>query len=726
MSTYQFETSPAHTVNPGTTVRHDGVVFSMVFRDCTSCGLILYHLRSKAEVTIPFTDEYRYGSLYSVKIKGLDPAQWAYRYYRDDYSFEDPYARELVELALPDGTSRIACKLFPVEEDNLPAYGSRNTPKWPDQLIYCVHVKGFTASKTSKVPKRGTFLGLTAKIPHLKNLGVTGVELLPVYELRPESLGKMNDVSLTEDTPADGMPAKMPQSLPLEPQTPGEGQKTNYWNFGEGCYFAPKAAYSAGNQPQREFATMVDEMHKAGLQVYLQLFFSDTVTVQTQLETARFYVTHYGIDGFHLKGNVSALKTIASDPMLSDTAIFYYNFPYEELQKEDIENPTVGKPSIEHLCEYTNDFQRLSRRFVKSDTNVIREFAKAFVTVPVSSGRVHYVTNYDGFTLMDLVSYNWKHNEGNGEDNRDGEDENFSWNCGVEGKCGKKEIRTVRMRQIRNLIALNMLAQGTPVITGGDEIGNSQDGNNNPYCQDNETGWINWKETAVSRQILDFTRRVSQLRKEHSVFRRRTPFRFNDYNVSGYPDISFHGKDAYKPDFSGYSHSFGVLFNENYAEENPADNLIYLAINMHWHNQMLGLPAPPQGKQWVILADTFEDEPFYPVPKRAEDQRHIGVRGRSVMILTTAPAEEKAITPSEKKAGAAAKKAAPVKSAMENAPAELPSVSEKEVNVLTNEREDKEISAQMENHNTASVVNPGIMETEPTGEKPAGTEASGN
>ena len=691
MPTYQFETSPAHTVTPGTTVLHDGVAFSMVFRDCTSCGLILYHLKTKAEITVPFTDEYRYGSLYSVKIKGLDPAQWAYRYYRDDYSFEDPYARELVELTLPDGTSRIVCKVFTLEEDNLPAYGSRSVPKWPDQVIYCVHVKGFTASKTSKTPKRGTFLAMTAKIPHLKSLGVTGVELLPVYELRPESLGKMNDVSVPEKA-ADGAAAKVPQSLPLDPGRTEENRKTNYWNFGEGCYFAPKAAYSAGKQPQTEFALMVNEMHKAGIQVYLQLFFSDTVTVQTQLETARFYVTHYGIDGFHLKGNVSALKTIASDPMLSDTAIFYYNFPYDELQKEDIENPTVGKPSIRHLCEYTNDFERLVRRFVKSDTNVIREFAKAFVTVPVSSGRVHYVTNYDGFTLMDLVSYNWKHNEDNGEDNRDGEDENYSWNCGMEGKCGKKDITAVRMRQIRNLVTLNMLAQGTPVITGGDEIGNSQDGNNNPYCQDNEIGWINWKDTAASRKILDFTRRMAEFRRDHSIFRRRTPFRFNDYNVTGYPDISFHGKDAYKPDFSGYSHSFGVLFNENYAEENPQDNLIYLAVNMHWHNQMLGLPAPPQGKQWVILANTFEDEPFCSSPKRAEDQRHIGVRGRSVVILATAPADVKTGVPAGKKTAGTSAAAEPEKT-------------------KTNVPEDKKKSAQLENKKSEDSPSPDKSET---------------
>lgn len=645
----EFQIRPAHNVLPGTIVHTDGVIFSTVFRDCDSCGLILYHLSDGRSYTIPFKDEYRYGSLYSVKAEGLAPSEWGYRYYRDDYSFEDPYARELTSLKTKDGTINV-CRLFPVPEDALPAYGGRKTGEWADTLIYCMHVKGFTASRSSKVHKKGTFLGVVEKIPYLKELGITAVELLPIYELREESLGMVLEKKAAEED----VPAKLPMHLPLKTES-GE-EKVNYWNFGEGCYFAPKKAYAGKTGPQQEFSDMVNALHAAGIEVYLQLFFPDSVSVQTQLETARFYVTHYGVDGFHLKGTESAVRTLATDPMLSDTRIFYYTFPYEKLQKIDAENPTTGKPSIHQLSEYTDHFQTLVRKVVKSDDQVLREFVKIFLTVPKEHGRVHYAANYEGFTLNDLVSFNWKHNEANGEENKDGCDDNLSWNCGVEGKSMKRDIRALRMRQLKNFMTLNLLAQGTPLLYAGDEFMNSQEGNNNPYCQDNETGWTNWKDTKDAGELLSFTKKMIAFRKEHGIFRRRTPFRFSDYKVSGYPDVSFHGADAWKPDLGGYSHTVGILFDENYSETDPKASLLYLAINMHWHNRQLGIPTPPAGYVWRVLMDTSEDHSFPADPERISDQRHVQVRGRTIMILQ-AVKEEKEM-PAGKRADEALRKAA--------------------------------------------------------------------
>ena len=326
--------------------------------------------------------------------------------------------------------------------------------------------------------------------------------------------------------------------------------------------------------------------------------------------------------------------TIASDPMLSDTSVFYYSFPYEELTRENTENPAVGRPSIRHLCEYTGGFQHLVRCFVKSDNQMLREFCKAFIEVPEKHGNVHYAANYEGFTLNDTVCYNWKHNEANGEENRDGTDENDSWNCGVEGQSSRRDVRSLRQRQLRNLMTLTILSQGTPLIYAGDERCNSQDGNNNPYCQDNETGWTSWKETSASGKQYDFTKKIIAFRKAHSIFRMRHPFRMSDYKVYGYPDVSFHGADAWKPDFGGYSHTVGILFNEKYAEESPADALIYLAVNMHWHAQMLAVPAPWDGFVWRVIADTAaEEDAFYQDPPVLADQHHISVRGRSICIL---------------------------------------------------------------------------------------------
>lgn len=638
--THTLAASPAYTVRPGTMVLPDGIIFSAVFHDCRKCGLLLYHLPDLSVTDVPFTDAYRYGSLYSVKIDGISPSEWGYRYYTDKETFCDPYARELLPVTLPldkssaSGQRILLSRPFTAPENSLPAYGSRTKRPWGERILYCVHPSGFTASKTSKVAHKGTFRGITERIPYLLELGINGVELMPVYELRERAA-----------SPGDS------------PEEDGATVKENYWNFGEGSYFAPKRSYaqkdttvSGGartveepakplsrrvlkSSPQKEFADMVDALHAAGIEVFLQLYFPDNVTIQTQLETARFYVTHYGIDGFHLKGNAAALQTIASDPMLSDTALFYYSFPYEELQKKDRENPVTGKPSVQHLCEYTDRFQTLARRFVKSDNHVLREFIREFVTVPAGHGSVHYIANYEGFTLMDLVSYNWKHNEKNGEDNHDGNDTNWSWNCGVEGPSQKKDIRALRRRQMRNLLALNFLAQGTPLLLAGDERCNSQDGNNNPYCQNNETGWLNWKETKDTKAMLDFTRRLLSFQKAHGVFGRNQPFGFNDPKAIGYPDISLHGKEAWKPDLSGYSHTVGVLFPEQYAPRDPQDAFLYLAINMHWHEQRLALPKLPLGYRWKKLADTFLEESFLPEPELLSDSHAVLVRGRSIQIL---------------------------------------------------------------------------------------------
>ena len=609
---YHFNTSYAREVLPGTTILPDGAVFSVVLRSSNACGLILYHLPELTEVRIPFTDEFRCGSLYSVKVEGLKPSEWAYRYYRDDLTFEDPYARELIRVTKKDLEQTIEltlCRLFPYPEAALKEAPALPPLQWENELIYCLHVKGFTASRSSKVRRRGSFAGVTEKIPHLKELGVTAVELLPVYELRPES----------EQRARYRLLAAAEQEI----------EKPNFWNFGEGCYFAPKAAYSSGDRPAEEFAAMVDALHDAGIRVFLQLYFPNTVSIHTRLETARFYVTRYRVDGFHLKGDDAALKAIASDPILSDTALLYYGFPYEELQVVDSENPASGVPSIYHLAEYNDSYEYLLRRFVKSDDLIMQEFMREFLSVKRGHGAIRYVTNYEGFTLMDLVSYNRKHNELNGEDNRDGNDHNFSWNCGVEGKSRKLQVRSLRQRQIKNFLLLLMLSQGTPLLLAGDELENSQDGNNNPYCQDNETGWVNWKANEDSREILEFTKRISAFRREHEVFRRSKPFLMSDNVGAGYPDVSLHGREAWKPDLGGYSHTIGICYYEGEGR------LLYLAVNMYWHPQELGLPTPPAGTKWQIIADTFETGAFLTVDPKESHQ--IMVRGRSIQILSTVP-----------------------------------------------------------------------------------------
>ncbi|MBP3216761.1 MAG: hypothetical protein J6M46_00140 [Lachnospiraceae bacterium] len=625
---YTPQISPAYDLQPGTRVLPEGVVFSVVLRDCTECGLILYHLPDLKPIRIPFEDEYRIGSLYSVLVKDLNPRDWAYRYYRDDYEFVDSCARELLRVKA-DGKDALYAKLFPIPECSALPAPALPELSWQDELVYCLHVKGFTASRTSKAAKKGTFAGLVEKIPHLVELGVTAVELLPLYELRPESCttGKEKVRRLKNES---------------------EPERINYWNFGEGCYFAPKAAYSAGSSPSAELYGMIEKLHEAGIRVYMQLYFPPTVSIQTALEAARFYKLSYHVDGFHLKGDDAALKLIASDPILSDSVLFYYGFPYSELQEVDRENPESGVPSVYHLAEYNDRFSTLLRRFVKSDDLVLREFIQEFVRVSPDHGSIRYVTNYEGFTLMDLVSYNRKHNELNGEDNRDGNDYNESWNCGVEGKSRRAAVRELRLRQIRNFLTLLFLSQGTPLLYAGDEMCNSQEGNNNAYCQDNELGWTCWRDTADSRAILSFTKEISSFRATHGVFRARKPFSMTDTLVCGYPDLSFHGKEAWKPDFGGYNHTIGLLYCENYAaeldaaeedaaEEKDYTRLLYLAVNMHWHPQELGVPTAPAGTKWYKIMDTFEDQSFLAEPVLIRDAQQIHVPGRTIQILCNMP-----------------------------------------------------------------------------------------
>ena len=655
---YTFETLPAYTVLPGTTVHENSVDFSCIFRDCHTCGLILYHLPDLEEVRIPFGNECRYGSLYSVRVIGLKPSEWAYRYYRDDYLFDDPYARELVDVRI-DGRPVTLGRLFPYCEDSLPAYGAGETHTWTEQVVYCLHVKGFTASSSSKVPKKekGTLEGLIRKIPYLKELGVTAVEILPPYELKPAAQGGTSGepADMTEEQRAEAwrvtrqLEAQIlkPSQQDGEPEDAapdgqdvpaGPAQKPNYWNFGEGRYFAPKREYAASEAPQQEFRRMVDALHAAGIHVFVQLYFPETVSLQLQIEAARFYVTHYQVDGLHIKGWSAAYRALAADPMLSGTALLGDSFPDDYLSPVDKTDPTAGRPSPHHLCEYKDDFETLARRLVKSDEGVLRGFVREFTGVTAGHGKLHYITNYEGFTLKDLVMYNGKHNEANGEDNRDGTNENYSWNCGAEGPTRKREITKLRFRQMCNLTAMNLLAQGTPLLLAGDEHGNSQDGNNNAWCQDNETGWVTWKESADGRRIHAFTARLIAFRKEHSILRRSKVFTGIDTKATGYPDLSLHGREAWRPDLSDTSRTVGIMYAESYAEENPENDLLYIALNLHWHDQQLALPKPPEGQEWRIVMDTYLERPFPDEPLLPADPRRTDVRTRSIQILMTFPA----------------------------------------------------------------------------------------
>lgn len=632
MPDHTFSTSPAYRLTPGVTVTKDSVIFSAVLRDCITCGIILYHKPDLAKTVLPFDDSLRYGSLYSVRISPFDPGEWYYRYYRDEMTFVDPYAREVLMVHSEEDGDISVGECFPFQDDSILPYEKKKVIPWPDRLIYGINIRGFTSSPSCDTDSHGTFLAAAEKIPYLKELGVTAVELMPVYELRQDHL--KTAVHRSE-------PKTMQEALHAWPVSPlGRpirnemiSHRVNYWGFGEGFYYALKEAFSENGTAQADFAAMCAAFHEAGMEVYLYLYFTEKTSISSQLEIARYYVTHYRVDGFHLSGNIPSVASFASDPILSDTALFYYDFPYDELIRPNGEFPESGIPDLSHLCVFREDYQIMLRRFVKSDDYMMTDFMNRFTGVEKDHGKVNYVCNYDGFTLHDLVTYGERHNWANGEEGTDGRSENFSWNCGVEGETRDPKVNLFRRQQMKNFLTLLFLSQGTPFIYEGDERGHTQRGNNNPYCQNNEITWINWNLTDESSEILDFTRRISRFRQEHAVFRKKVPFRFNDYRAFGFPDISFHGTEAWMPDTGHFSHCLGIMYCENYETDAGPLALVYVAINMFWEEEKLGLPKLPPDHCWKIIMNTSLPKSFddFGIIRRNEHQ--VSVPPRSICLL---------------------------------------------------------------------------------------------
>ena len=256
-------------------------------------------------------------------------------------------------------------------------------------------------------------------------------------------------------------------------------------------------------------------------------------------------------------------------------------------------------------------------------------------------GNIHYVCSSNGFTLRDLVSYNERHNGANGEGGLDGRENNISWNCGAEGETDREDVLMLRRGQIRNFLTLLFLSQGTLLINAGDECLNTQGGNNNPYCQDNETGWTDWPDTKESAELTEFVRKLSAFRRAHKVFRMDRPFTGTDSLACGFPDLSFHGAEAWKPDLSDFSHSIGICLCENYCEDKAETELIYIAVNMHWVPQPLGLPKVLPRRQWAVVIDTSQEDAFLQEPLVEDDQHFSIVRPRSVKILRTVNAPKR-------------------------------------------------------------------------------------
>lgn len=559
----------------------------------------------------------------------------------------DPYAKVLAGGEQWGVAARRLCGL-PQERFDWRGDQPLNTPL-EQTVIYELHVRGYTRHPSSGVSAPGTYKGLAEKIPYLKELGVTAVELMPVYEFEEADTDRVNPLT-------------------------GE-RLLNLWGYHPIGFFAPNASYASqaeAGAAVSEFKEMVLAFHDAGIEVILDVVFNHTAegdergptlsfrgldnsvyylldsngrylnysgcgntlncnhpVVRTLInDCLHYWVMEMHVDGFRFdlasilgRGKTGEplpdpplLERLAYDPVLANTKLIAEAWDAAGLYQ-------VGTfPAWGRWAEWNGRYRDDVRRFVRSDAGLVPALAERLKGSPdlyARSGRqaqhsINFVTCHDGFTLADLVSYNWKHNEANGEDNRDGADENYSWNCGVEGPTEDPEILALRRKQMKNFLTLLFASGGVPMMLAGDEFGRTQHGNNNAYCQDNETGWVDWRLKEKNGDLLDFVRRLIGFRRGHELFAHI------DWHAVGgeeQTEIHFHGVRLWQPDWSHDSRSLAM-------EARWRGERIVLIANAYW--EPLEFELPPEA-EWRVE--------FYSGERIEHRGRVVKVEGRSTALL---------------------------------------------------------------------------------------------
>lgn len=546
------------------------------------CGLLFWD-EAGTEQRVAASADGKRGTLFGFVIEGDNLQDCTYQYYQGERVFPDPYARGYKGLEKWGDCSvsekeikgRFVREEFDWGDDKLP------TIPFHQSLVYGLNVRAFTKDKSSGVKHKGTFEGIVKKIDYLKEIGVTCVELMPCYEYEE----CMKDPSFDKAKRASGQVSEEPL----------EEVRLNCWGFGEAYYFAPKASYASEN-PEISFKKMVKALHENGIEVMMQFYFSPLMNRLMLIEILRFWAITYHIDGFRLIGQDLPLKMIVQDPVLKELKIRCVAESGEELASYMV-------PGCKNLLLDNGGFKNDMKRFLKGEENLTNGFVCYNRANPKAYGVLNALTDYEGFSLYDLYTYDYKHNERNGEENRDGSDFNFSWNCGIEGETRKKAILQLRMKLMKNALAFLMLSQGVPFLFSGDEFGNTKYGNNNPYCQDNEIGHIKWTKNVRNKELLAFYKQLLSIRQKYTILHSEKEYQLMDVLGCGYPDISYHGKDAWRPDLTYVSRSVGVMLCGKYAQAGEED-FLYLAVNMHFKEQELAFPKLPKGYVWERIFDT--------------------------------------------------------------------------------------------------------------------------
>ncbi len=668
----------------GATVTSAGVNFSIFSMNSTALELLLFDdVDDPRPARVIRLDRRLNRTFYywHIFVPGLKPGQlYAYRAYgpydparghRFDPSkvLLDPYGREVAvgkhysrEAAIAPGDNcPFAMKSVVIDTAGFDWEG--DTPlrlPYSGTVIYEMHVGGFTRHPNSGVPpeKRGTYAGMIEKIAYLKNLGVTSVELLPIQQ--------------------------------FDEQDAPPGLK-NYWGYSPIAFFAPHCGYASDRSPlapTNEFRELVKALHKAGIEVILDVVFNHTAegnawgptfsfrglenssyyileanqasyanftgcgnTLNTNLsivrrmiiDCLRYWVTVMHVDGFRFDlasvmsrdewgqplKSPPVLWEIESDPVLSGTKIIAEAWDAAGLYQ-------VGSFIGHRWAEWNGQFRDDVRRFIRGDRGTVTRLSQRLTGSPdlypqedrEPNRSVNFVTAHDGFTLNDLVSYNSKHNEANRENNQDGMSENFSWNCGTEGPSDNPVIEALRQRQIKNFIAILFLSQGTPMLLMGDEVRRTQGGNNNAYCQDNLISWFDWSAPEKEAGLLRFVQGMIRFIKDHPVFLEERFWTTRGKN----PRLRWHGVKLGHPDWGEDSHS--LAFTLQHPE---ADFLIHVLLNAYWEPLSFELPALPAGQTWRRFVDTSHPSPEDlcepPESGPVQKDRYL-VAPRSAVILT--------------------------------------------------------------------------------------------
>ncbi|HIT90138.1 MAG TPA: hypothetical protein IAC41_06950, partial [Candidatus Merdenecus merdavium] len=573
----------------GASIEKRGINFAFFYREiCERVYLLLYKKGEEEPCeTVEMMEEGLYSGIYSIYIEGLDPKEYEYNFLVHKKILQDPYAKCILGRE-HFGVERTSNHQVRCGFDTSPPYlWEEDHPLYLpfEQVIsYNLNVRSFTMHRNSKVKNKGTFKGLIEKIPYFKELGINQIELMPAYEFEEVEFEK-NNHHMVE---AVKTPLDRPYAM-IQEESDRRSYKVNAWGYTEGNYFVPKAAYAATKNPSKEFKDMVKAFHKNGIEVIMEFYFPKGIDPYLIAQCLRFWIQDYHMDGFHLNGIKEYHRILAQDPYLKNVKLMGDFFLMEERSIQDLYHP------YRNLAEYNDGFKNDIRQFLKGDAGVTLSFLNRMKKNPIHQTVMNYITSHDGFTLMDLVSYNEKHNEENGEHNLDGTDHNYSWNCGIEGKTSNKKVNALRRRQIKNAFVMVLLSQGTPLILGGDELGNSQEGNNNGYCQDNKIGWVNWQVPKKDQWILPFVKELIQFRKGHFIFLNKKEYTNIDTLTCGYPEISYHTDKAWFGGLDENNHFVGVMYCGDYGvdEQGCADDFIYIAYNMHWEDHSFALPKLP-------------------------------------------------------------------------------------------------------------------------------------